>query len=108
METTFMALDSVHQGKPMVEVERIAVQIITEAHAASLQPRSLSLRPLRFHLPNKLFQHTSWPSLWTHKFDTIPMVCHFLFQLISLQDLQNLPMLAMLKQRWDMCIYSFK
>ncbi|KAK8565258.1 hypothetical protein V6N13_020380 [Hibiscus sabdariffa] len=49
----------------MVEVERIAVQVITEAHAASLQPRSLSLRPLRLHLPNKLFQ--------PHKFDTIPM-----------------------------------
>ncbi|KAK8565259.1 hypothetical protein V6N12_058826 [Hibiscus sabdariffa] len=94
METTYLEEESYRvswcwswiqfvTGKPMVEVERIAVQVITEAHAASLQPRSLSLRPLRLHLPNKLFQ--------PHKFDTIPMVCHFLFQLLSLQDLQNSP-----------------
>ncbi|KAK9035344.1 hypothetical protein V6N11_077386 [Hibiscus sabdariffa] len=72
MEMTYLEVESyrvswrwiqLNTGKPIVEVERIAVQIVTEAHAASLRPRRLPLRPLRLHLPNKLFQHTSWPSL---------------------------------------------
>ena len=94
----FIVLDSVYvmfTGKPIIKVQRIAVDVITELHSASLQ--SQSLPPLWLELPNKLLQDIrswaatqSWPSLNTDKFDCIPIVVYFLFPLQELNSLQDL------------------
>lgn len=53
----FVVLNSVYYmfaRKPIIKVERIAVEVIAELHAASLQPHSFP--PLGLELQNKLLQ----------------------------------------------------
>lgn len=96
----FIMLESLYDmltGNPIIKVERIALEIVTELHVFSLQSRSLP--PLWLELPNKLLQDIgswaapatrSWPSFNTDEFNSIPIFWHFLFPLQDLNSLQDL------------------